>query len=99
LALRRRVDRSSGRLLFHICAALAEFERSIIRKKAVVALASARAQGRTGAAKKKLDEAAKREVRTLLAIPESTAKSVVEHFGVSVAALYREIPTARNAST
>jgi DNA invertase Pin-like site-specific DNA recombinase len=75
----------SGRLLFHICAALAEFERNIIRKKTVVGLASARAQGRTGAAKKKLDDAAKREVRALLAIPESTAKSVAERFGVSVA--------------
>lgn len=87
-----------GRLLFHICGALAEFERGIIRERTAAGLAAARAQGRTGGAKRKLDEAAKREARALLAIPESTAKSVAERFGVSVATLYREIPKARSAS-
>ena len=36
------------------------------------------------------------EARALLALPESTAKSVAGRFGVSVATLYREIPKARS---
>ena len=39
---------SGGRLVFHIFAALAEFERSIIRERTVAGLASARARGRFG---------------------------------------------------
>ena len=50
-----------GRLLFHICGALAELERGIIRELTAAGLAAARAQGRTGGAKRKLDEVAKRE--------------------------------------
>lgn len=87
-----------GRLLFHICGALAEFARGIIRERTAAGLKAARAQGRTGGAKRKLDETAKREARALLAIPESTVKSVAERFGVSVATLYREIPKARSAN-
>ena len=38
-----------GRLLFHICGALAELERGIIRELTAAGLAAARAQGRTNA--------------------------------------------------
>lgn len=58
-----------GRLPFHICGALAEFERGIIRERTAAGLVAARSQGRTGGAKRKLDETAKREARALLAIP------------------------------
>src|SRR5262249_20058657 len=39
---------SGGRLVFHIFAALAEFERSIIRERTKAGLDPARARGRTG---------------------------------------------------
>nr|MDQ2695306.1 recombinase family protein [Pseudomonadota bacterium] len=39
---------AAGKLVFGIFAALAEFERSIIRERTVAGLAAARARGRTG---------------------------------------------------
>ena len=40
---------STGRLVFHIFAALAEFERELIAERAAVGRAAARARGRLGA--------------------------------------------------
>jgi DNA invertase Pin-like site-specific DNA recombinase len=45
---------SGGKLVFHIFAALAEFEREIIRERTQAALTSARARGKTGGRRKKL---------------------------------------------
>ncbi len=42
---------SSGKLVFHIFAALAEFERNLIRERTNVGLAAARARGRLGGRK------------------------------------------------
>jgi DNA invertase Pin-like site-specific DNA recombinase len=39
---------SGGKLIFHLFAALAEFERSIIRERTLAGLTAARARGRTG---------------------------------------------------
>jgi DNA invertase Pin-like site-specific DNA recombinase len=45
-----------GKLVFHIFGALAEFERKPIRERTHTGLAAARARGRNGVRKKKLDE-------------------------------------------
>ena len=39
---------STGRLLFHLAGAFAQFERDLIRERTLAGLASARAEGRTG---------------------------------------------------
>jgi Resolvase, N terminal domain len=52
---------ASGRLLFHISAALAENERDMIRERTVAGLASARARGRKGGRPPKLSS---KQVRT-----------------------------------
>jgi DNA invertase Pin-like site-specific DNA recombinase len=51
-----RIDTTtaSGRLLFHISAALAENERDVIRERTIAGLASARARGRKGGRPAKL---------------------------------------------
>jgi len=46
--------------VFHIVASLAEFERSLIRERAIAGLAAARARGRKGGRKIKME---KSEVR------------------------------------
>jgi DNA invertase Pin-like site-specific DNA recombinase len=43
-----------GKLVFHIFAALAEFERNVIRERAYAGFAAARARGRKGGRRKKL---------------------------------------------
>src|SRR5215218_3798976 len=51
-SLTEAIDTTSpgGRLVFHLFAALAEFERGIIRERTLAGLQAARAGGRTGAA-------------------------------------------------
>lgn len=44
----------AGRLVFHVFAALAEFERNLIRERTVAGLKAARARGRTGGRPAKL---------------------------------------------
>ena len=46
---------SSGKPVFHIFGALAEFERELIRERTRAGLAAARARGRQGGRPKKLD--------------------------------------------
>ncbi|MBK6770517.1 MAG: recombinase family protein [Ardenticatenales bacterium] len=48
---------SSGRLVFQIFGALAEFERNLIRERTMAGLAAARARGKQGGRPMKLDEA------------------------------------------
>ncbi len=45
----------SGKLTFHIFAALAEFERNLIRERTQAGLAAARARGRKGGRRKALN--------------------------------------------
>jgi DNA invertase Pin-like site-specific DNA recombinase len=52
----------AGKFMFHIFGAVAEFERDLIRERTMDGLASARARGRTGGRKPKLNE---RQVATL----------------------------------
>ena len=44
---------ASGKLIFHIFAVLAEFERNLIRERTKAGLATARARGRLGGARRK----------------------------------------------
>jgi DNA invertase Pin-like site-specific DNA recombinase len=57
-SLQENIDTTSGvgKLVFHIFASLAEFERDIIRERTVAGLASAKARGKLGGRPKSLDE-------------------------------------------
>jgi DNA invertase Pin-like site-specific DNA recombinase len=67
-SLTERIDTTSatGRLTFHLFAALAEFERNLIRERTQAGLAAARARGRKGGRRPKLDAQARREIDALL---------------------------------
>ena len=86
-----------GRLVFHMFAALAEFERSLIRERTQAGLRAARRAGRTGGRPAKLTEADLDVAATLLANPDITVAEVAERVGVSPATLYRYLPAARTA--
>ncbi len=56
-SLQEHIDTTSGvgKLVFHIFASLAEFERDLIRERTLAGIASARARGRLGGRPKLLD--------------------------------------------
>ena len=90
---------SGGRLIFHIFAALAEFERSVIRERTTAGLAAAKARGRVGGRPPSLSAADIEVARTLLAEGSLTTTQVAKRLGVAVSTLYKHIPAARAVVT
>jgi DNA invertase Pin-like site-specific DNA recombinase len=82
---------AAGRLVFHVFAALAEFERNLIRERTKAGLAAARARGRRGGRKPSLDPQQIREIRALLRDPEIRVADVASRYGVSRTTLYRHV--------
>jgi DNA invertase Pin-like site-specific DNA recombinase len=80
-----------GQLVFHIFAALAEFERALIMERSAAGVAAARARGRVGGRPAKLTAAQRRSVRQLVAAKEQTVGSIAEQFGVSRGTIYRAL--------
>lgn len=64
----------AGKLMFHLLAAIAEFERDLIRERTMDGLAAARARGRVGGRKPKLDARAQRTVKTMYAATGADGK-------------------------
>lgn len=85
----------SGRLVFHVFGALAEFERGLIRERTVAGLAVARANGRTGGRPKSISDKELKLAKYLLASKDLTVAEVAAQIGVSSATLYRYLPAAR----
>ena len=82
---------AAGKLVFHVFAALAEFERSLIRERTHAGLAAARARGRSGGRKPKLGEKQVREIKALLRDPEIQVADVARRYSVSRTTLYKHV--------
>jgi len=82
---------ASGKLQFHVFAALAEFERGLIRERTRAGLAAARARGRSGGRKPKLDDQQVREIKALLRDPDIKVAEVARRYGVSRTTLYKHV--------
>ena len=82
---------ASGKLQFHVFAALAEFEHNLIRERTLAGLTAARARGRVGGRKPKLNEKQIREIKTLLTDPAAQVKDIAERYGVSRTTLYKHV--------
>ena len=74
---------AGGKLVFHIFAALAEFERTLIQERTKAGLAAARARGRKGGRKPKMTKADARKAKAMLLDPNMTKTEVAGHFNVS----------------
>lgn len=74
---------TSGKLIFHIFGALAEFERNLISDRTKAGLAAARARGRKGGRKPKMSASDVKLASAMLQDPNTTKTEVAEHFGVS----------------
>lgn len=88
---------AGGRLVFHVFAAVAEFERELTLERTHAGLATARALGRRGGRKPAMGEAEIRRAKAMLSDPTITVEEVARQMGVQPSTLYRHIPGGRSA--
>lgn len=87
---------SGGKLIFHLFAALSEFERSIIKERTMAGLLAARKFGRTGGRPPALKSEDLVVARALLKDENITVEEVAKRLFVSPATLYRHLPGGRS---
>lgn len=92
-SLQETIDTSSpgGRLVFHVFAALAEFERDLIRERTNAGLAAARARGRLGGRPAQLSADQVRTAHQLYDKRELTVEEIGKVLGVSRTTIYRAL--------
>ena len=83
---------AAGKLVFHVFAALAEFERNLIRERTRAGLAAARARGRAGGRKPKLDARQIREIKRLMSDPTIPVSQIAQRYKVSRTTIYKVAP-------
>jgi len=80
---------SGGKLIFHIFASLAEFERDLIRERTNAGLAAARARGRTGGRPKGIDPKKKKAALALKKEAGHSVREICEIVGISRNTYYK----------
>ena len=80
-----------GKLIFHVFAGLAEFEREIIRERTTAGLAAARARGRTGGRRPKMTPGKLATARQLYDAKTHTVEQIAEIIGVSRSTVHRAL--------
>jgi len=86
---------SSGKLIFHIFGALAEFERNLIRERTNAGLNAARSRGRKGGRPKVLDVNKRSLVIKLYEEKKHTVGEICQMMGISKPTLYKYITASR----
>ncbi|MFC0167749.1 recombinase family protein [Pseudoduganella danionis] len=89
-SLTESIDTSgpTGKLVFHMFAALAQFERELVRERTLAGLAAARARGRRGGRPQLLSDGKQRIALAMLKNREMSVAAIAEHLGVSRSTLY-----------
>jgi DNA invertase Pin-like site-specific DNA recombinase len=89
-SLKESVDTGgpAGRLVFHLFAALAQFERELLRERTLAGLAAARARGRKGGRPSVLDSKQQRAAVAMMRDREMSITEIARQFGVSRSTLY-----------
>jgi DNA invertase Pin-like site-specific DNA recombinase len=85
---------ASGKLVFGIFAALAEFERELIAERTKAGLIAARARGRRGGRPYKMSPAKLRLARAAMAEPETNVGDLCRELGITRQTLYRHVGPA-----
>jgi DNA invertase Pin-like site-specific DNA recombinase len=98
-SLQEQIDTTTpgGKLVFHVFAALAEFERDLIRERTAAGLAAARARGRKGGRPPVMTPTKIAAARRLYDSREYTVAAIAKELGVSRASIYRHLPAAAAA--
>lgn len=87
---------SSGKLIFHIFGALAEFERNLIRERTQAGLQAARARGKKGGRPKALNKDKQALAVKLYDEKKHTVNQICEMMGISKPTLYKYIEAAKD---
>ncbi|HEV8032934.1 MAG TPA: recombinase family protein [Stellaceae bacterium] len=95
-SLTEGIDTSTinGKFAFHLFAALAEFERALIRERTQAGLAAARARGRKGGRPKLLDPEKRRHVVALYNDKQHSIAEICRIMGISKPTLYSYLAEA-----
>lgn len=80
---------STGKLVFHIFGALAEFERNLIKERSKAGLDAARARGRLGGRPKRLNVNKRQLVIEMYRDRKRTVKEICQMVGISKPTLYK----------
>jgi DNA invertase Pin-like site-specific DNA recombinase len=92
-SLQESIDTTTpgGRLVFHVFAALAEFERDVVKERTMAGLQAARARGRHGGRPVKMTPAKIERAKTMYAAQRMTVDEIARALGVSRASVYRYV--------
>jgi len=84
-SLTEQIDTTTpaGRMMMQMIGAFAEFERAMIRERTSAGLAAARAEGRVGGRRRKLDDTKRREIAEAVVSGRKTAAQMARMFGIS----------------
>ena len=95
-SLTEGIDTSTinGKLTFHLFAALAEFERALVRERTRAGLEAARARGRMGGRKHRLSPDKRRHAVELYRAKDKTVGEICKLMGISKPTLYAYVAEA-----
>ncbi len=93
IALTEQMDTTTprGQLVFHIFEALAEYERSLIRERINAGLKAARARGRKGGRKRKVDANMLQRASTMMASGTFSVSEICRVLGITRTTFYRHL--------
>lgn len=91
ISLQENIDTttSTGKLIFHIFGALAEFERDVIVERTKAGLAAARARGRLGGRRKKLTPTQFQQLKQLYDSKTVPIQDICQTFQIAKPTLYK----------
>jgi DNA invertase Pin-like site-specific DNA recombinase len=92
-SLQEAIDTTTpgGKLVFHVFAALAEFERDLIRERTAAGLAAARARGRHGGRPSVMTAHKLQVAQEMYRSGQYTVAAIANTLGVSRASVYRHL--------
>ncbi|EGY29598.1 Site-specific recombinase protein [Candidatus Regiella insecticola 5.15] len=95
-SLQENIDTTSsgGRLVFHLFGALAEFERNLIKERTQAGLSAARARGRKGGRKKRLNPEKQQLTLQLYHERRHTVAEICRLMGIGRSTLYNYLNEA-----
>lgn len=88
---------ATGKLVFHIFGALAEFERALIQERTAAGLAAARARGRKGGRPRVSPDKVNAAVKMYLEQTETPPAKICKIFGISETTLYKYAKETKQA--